>query len=165
MKRGFNKKAQGIMGLPFSIIFSLILIIVFIIFAFIAVNHFIDIGKCSQVGQFYDSLQKKVDEAWSSQTSNFDFKADVPSGVTRICFANLSERISNDEDYQLLKNYEIYDANTFIIPVGKACNMPYKLINHINVTRITETRNPYCIDVSRKLKIQKDFYDKWVIIS
>lgn len=162
-----NKRAQSIMGLPFGLIFSIILIVVFIVFAFIAVKHFLSIGDCTSVGQFYTDFQKKINEAWTSQISSFEYKIDLPSGVKKICFANLSESVKGanaKEDYDEIERFSVYEANTFIVPVGKACDMPYKLINHINLEEITKTRNPYCISVSQKVQIKKDIYDKFVLI-
>ena len=61
--------------------------------------------------------------------------------------------------------YSVYDANLFLIPPADACNMPYKLIKHINASAILSVSNPYCVDVDDGLHIKKDFYDKLVIIS
>ena len=118
MKRGFDKHgdahsglvikpinlsrpklAQQTMGIPFGLIFAIFLIVVFIVIAFIAVRHFLDIGSCSETGLFYDSLQKKVNEALSSQLSDFKFDINLPSGIQKVCFGNLSADITNTEDY------------------------------------------------------------------
>lgn len=155
------------MSLPFGMIFSIILIVIFIVIAFIAIKYFLDIGDCAKVGQFYGELQKKVDDAWRSQESSFEISISLPSGVQEICFSNLSEAklaSSPGVEYKELKRYSVYDANTFIYPPSKSCEMPYKLINHINVSEMTKTKNPYCISVKDKLKIKKDIYDKSVII-
>ena len=168
-KRGINKKAQHTMGLPFGVIFAIFLIIVFIVIAFIAVNHFLEIGDCSKVGKFYDDLQDKIGEAISGQESNFLFDVDLPSGIDVICFANLSDDIhgeESDENYQKLRDFEIYDGNIFLLPRGKACDMSWKKMDNINITKITKEKNPYCIDLERRneLRIKKGFYDKYVVI-
>lgn len=160
-----NKSAQHTIGLPFGIIFAIFLIIVFIVIAFIAVNHFLDIGECSGVGLFYDELQDEVNEAWISQSSDKGFEIDLPSGITRVCFANLSAPVNgNEEDYGEIKNYELYEANVFLVPPGKACNMAYTNIKHLDVEKITQDKNPFCVDVSRDLRIKKDVYDKLVLV-
>lgn len=160
-----NKSGQSIMGLPFGIIFSIILIVVFIMAAFFAINHFLEISKCTQVGEFYDDLQKNVNDAMASGGSEFTFKTSLPSGIQKICFANLSAPITGDkEDYEAMKNYDVYDANTFLLPSGKTCGMQYKLIQRINVSEITKMKNPYCVDVARDLVIKKEIYGKYVII-
>lgn len=160
-----GKRAQESMSIPFGMIFSILLIVVFIVIAFIAVNHFLSIGDCSNVGQFYADLQKQVDNIWTSQSSNASFKIDLPSGVEKICFYNQSKAVSESakDDYNLIEE-KIPGHNIFLIPPGKSCNMPSKEILHLDLEYITRDRNPYCVDVSRDLQIKKDFYDKFVKI-
>ena len=158
------KRSQQTMSMPFGLIFSIFLIVIFIVIAFIAVRHFLSIGDCSGVGLFYsdtkdsDGLQYNINLAFTSDFYEDIYKINLPSGITRVCFANLSATINNQEDYEQIKNYDVYEANLFLIPPEETCNMPYKLIKHLNITKITELRNPYCVDVSRDLKIKKDPY-------
>ncbi len=167
-RSGFNKyniltkpkRSQHILGLPFSVLFSIFLIVVFIVVAFIAMGYFLDWRDCVGVGQFYEELQNKVDGAWASQSSDFEYEIDLPGGVDRVCFANLSASITGDvEDYEQIRDYYVYEANLFLLPAQEACNMPHKLIKHINISVIIENSNPYCVDVSENLRIKKDFYD------
>jgi hypothetical protein len=160
-----SKSAQHVVGLPFSVIFAIFLIVVFIVIAFIAINYFLDIGECSQIGEFYNELQEEVNEVWASQESSVNFEININSGITRICFSNLSEEMTgNQEDYEQIKNYEVYKANLFLIPPEKTCNMPYKFIKHINISEITKDKNPYCINTNQILKIKKGFYDSEALI-
>ena len=160
-----NKKGQQLMGMPFSMIFAIFLIVVFVVVAFIAVGYFLDIGKSSSVGMFYRELQGAVDDAFSSQSSEVSFDIDLPSNIKFICFANLSARITNQgADYEAIKNYDVYDANVFLVPPEYAQNMQWKFIEHIDVAKITENENPYCVDVKDRMKINKGFYDKLVWI-
>ncbi len=161
-----NKKAQQTMGMPFGMIFAIFLIVVFIVFAFMVAKSFLNFGESASVGSFYNDLQKAVNVAIQSQESNSNFVIDLPSGIKKVCFANLSARITNKGiDYNSIKDYEVYDANTFLIPPEKAQGMQWKKINRINITKITEEKNPYCVNVSSKLKIKKGFYDRLVWIS
>jgi len=153
------------MGMPFGVIFAIFLIVVFVVVAFIAISNFLDIGNASKVGMFYQDLQTEVNKARNSQSSEFEFKINLPNKIEKVCFANLSAKItSNFEDYEMIKNYDIYEANTFLLPPENAENMQWKNINYINITKITESKNPYCVLVSNNLKIKKDFYDKLVKI-
>ncbi len=161
MKKGMNKKGQQIMGLPFSMIFAIFLIIAFIVIAFIAIKYFLTLGGCGGVGLFYDNFQEKINDAWKSQGSEFNYEIDLPSGITRICFGNMSGDINNYEDYGLLQGFD-YEDNLFLIPQKEACNMGSKFIEHLNIDEITKTKNPWCVDVSYVLRIKKDFYDKSV---
>jgi hypothetical protein len=58
-----------------------------------------------------------------------------------------------------------YDSNTFLLPVEKTCNMPHKMIKHMDIEAITKTNNPYCVETGKKLRIKKDVYDKLVKIA
>ncbi|MFZ5954983.1 MAG: hypothetical protein ACOYT4_01030 [Nanoarchaeota archaeon] len=160
----FNyKKAQQTMALPFGFMFALILIVIFIIFAFIAINHFLNLGTCGNIGMFYENFQKKIDDAYASQSYSESFKIELPSGMEKICFANLSEKITNYEDYKKIRPKD--NANLFLIPQEKACDMPYKLINHLDIQKIIEDKNPFCIGKDQKIRIEKDFYDKFITLT
>ena len=165
MKKGIGKKGQQTMGMPFGIIFAIFLIIVFVVIAFIAVRGFLDIGKSSGVGMFYRELQDAVDDSWGGQSSEINFTIDLPSDIKRVCFADLTaNEIDEGPEYNAIRNYDVYDANTFLIPPEYAQGMEWKLIEHINITRITKDANPYCVDVEDELQINKGFYDKLVWI-
>ena len=153
------------MGLPFGMIFAIFLIIVFVVIAFIAVRGFLDIGQSSGVGMFYRELQDAVDGALREQSGEASFKIDLPSGIKVVCFANLTATITNTgKEYELIKDYEVYDANTFLVPPEYAQDMQWKLIEGIDIVKITRKSNPYCVDVEDGLKINKEFYGKLVWI-
>jgi len=153
------------MGLPFGMLFAILLIVVFIVATFMGIRFFLDFGKTSEVGLFYQGLQKNVDDAWNGQSSSARFNIDLPSGVKEVCFANLSATITNPGvEYDYIKDFFVYEANTFLIPPGEGKGMEWKLIRHIDIAKITERENPYCVKVADGLTIKKDFYDKLVWI-
>ena len=158
-----NKKGQQAVGMSFGMIFAIFLIIVFVVIAFMAVNSFMDLGESASVGMFYEELQEAVNDALQSQESDRKFAMNLPGGVEKICFGNLSASITNPgEDYDAIKDYVVYEANTFLLPPEKAAGMSWKHIDRINVAKITENSNPYCVDVDVDLKIRKEFYDRLV---
>ena len=154
------------MSLPFGIIFAIFLIVVFVVIAFIAIGYFLDIGRSSNVGMFYREFQDAVDDAMGGQFSEAVFEIDLPDGVKLVCFANLSQPITDSEspEYKAIENYEVYDANTFLVPPEYAEGMEWKLIEHIDIEKITHEDNPYCVNVEDGLNVKKDFYDKLVIV-
>lgn len=164
--RSINKKAEGAIGMSFGWLFSLILIIFFIFTAIYGIRAFLNMASCSKVGTFYGSLQDKIDEAYRSSSSDFEMDVNIP-GVDMICFANLSEKITGSLDvYEEIEKYEIYGANTFLLPTGKACDMPYNTIKHLNISKTTLSKNPLCFDISDggKIRIAKGYYEKAVTI-
>lgn len=162
-----KKRAQSTMSMPFGMIFAIFLIVVFVVFAFMAIAGFFEIGDTASVGMFYEELQDAVDEALSSQSSQKPFEINLPKGIKQVCFANLSSssRITNPgEEYQSIKYYDIYNANTFLLPPEKAQDMQWKFIEHLDLEKITATENPYCVDVNEGLIIKKDFTSRLVYL-
>ncbi len=169
MKRGLIKarKAQ-LFGMPFSTIFSIFLIVVFIAVAFYAIRYFMNIGKCSETGLFKEELQDAIDAAWNSQSSSKTFSSSLPSSVEYACFANLAEAETGNskekEIYKELKKNADYTANLFFYPQRNAC-IPSANIKHINMTELS---NPYCIPAENnriEIKIEKGFYDSLVKVA
>lgn len=166
IKRGSkkNKKAQEVFGMPFSTIFSIFLIVVFIVVAFYAIRYFINIGKCSETGLFLDDFQNAIDNAWQSQSSSKTFSNSLPSAIEYVCFADLSKASSSTgkekEIYTELRKNADYTANLFFYPQKKAC------IKAANIKYIEMPEgNPYCIPVKNgkvEIKIEKGFYDSLV---
>ena len=93
MKKRFikNKKGQEVLGLSFGIIFSIILIVFFIVIAGIVIKSFLGAQDCARLGIFIDRLEKDVDKSWNSPSDSHTFKGDLPSKIDYICFGNLTE--------------------------------------------------------------------------
>lgn len=164
MRKINNKKAD--INLSFGMIFSIILIAVFIFAAIYAINFFLNYSKCIQVGRFYEDFQSEINSAFMSQsTENKVFSVNLPKNIDKICFANLSMKITNPgEDYEQIQDYYLDDFNLFILPGENACSIPYKSIKKINLSKILETENPYCINNGEDLLLTKKIYDKNVLI-
>jgi hypothetical protein len=159
----WNRKAQQTMGLPFGMIFAILLIVVFIVVAFIAIGSFLDIWRTSSVGTFYDDFEEVVDNAARGQFEESSFEIDLPAKIESVCFADLSAEITNSgAEYEAIRNYDVYNANVFLVPPEYAENMQWKFIEHLDVGRITVDENPYCVAADGELKIRKGFYDKLV---
>lgn len=66
-------------------------------------------------------MQDSVDDAWRGQSSSSHFDINLPSEIDKVCFANLSATITNrGEDYEFIKDFYVYEANVFLIPLEKA---------------------------------------------
>lgn len=160
-KRG--KKA--IMQLPFGMIFSIFLIAIFIVLAFFVIREFLSWKKCADVGLFYRDLEENVDRIFSSQiTKNMSFEIKLPSGIDFACFVDTEKSLSGEfrEKYNSVFGKNI---NLFFTPSENACNMGTKKINRINITELTDKRNPYCLKNKEEIKLEKGLYDSLVRIS
>ncbi|MFH1500642.1 MAG: hypothetical protein ABIE22_01725 [archaeon] len=164
-----NKK--GMMEMPFGMIFSIFLIVVFVVVAFIAISHFLDLKRCTEVSSFYADLEKDVNTVWKSSTSNQEFSRYLPGGIDYVCFIDFE-----NSEYSLVDGINIYDeygryaeseGSIFLYPDNKACNMPYFNLKHINISQTTSRLNPYCIEVEEgrvTFKLEKSFYESLVTI-
>ena len=161
-----NKKAQQTMGMPFGVIFSIILIVVFIITAGIVVKHFLGLQKCSEISIFLKDFQDEFDKVWQSSSTEKTFAIGLPSAITEVCFTNMTLPLTNNKYSDVKTRYGFYNPNFFFYPPEKACQIPYYNIKHINITSITNGENPYCIknENNPKMKISKGFYESLVRI-
>ncbi len=170
-KRVRNKKSQEAIGMSFSMIFSIILIIFFIAVAFMAIRYFLKVQNCARVGDFVSEVKIKTTEAWDSQKSGFEKKYILPSNLEYVCFADLSQELRGQneavlEDLGFFQEWE--KSNMLLYPKGNSCNMPVHNIEHLDIAKMTKTKNPYCIEVKSgqiTLKFEKGYVDRLVTIS
>lgn len=160
-----NKFAQQSFGMSFGMIFSIFLIVIFIVFAGFAINFFLDLGDTVNVGDFYNDFQDEIDNAWQSQSSSKIFEIDLPKKIELVCFADLNRDITGSREvYREIEIYSFDDVNLFLYPPSNAEGLERKKMEHINLSEIVKTQNPKCFENGRKVTIKKDFYDKSVIV-
>lgn len=158
-----SKKAQGVFGMPFVVIFSIILIVVFLAVAIYAIIHLVDIGECSKVKLFIDDFKTDVKNSWLSEKgSTRTFSSILPSYINYVCFADLTKESQDDtgsefkDIHRELKEDGKYTNNMFFYPTGKSCIASVK-IEHINPH--LEENNPNCIPVANgkiEIKLEKE---------
>lgn len=153
-----TKRGQ-VLGMPFSMMFSIILIIFFIIAAFVAIKIFWNPNACAlsdraQEGMFKQDLQDSVNEAWNSGGADMPFKINLPGKIEYLCFINSESPGKGDfsGDYEQVLTFG--SDNTHLFPGGKACEgFASFQTEHINITEITKENNPYCIKNGKDARI------------
>lgn len=152
MKRG-NKKAQ--LQISFGMIFSIILIIVFLAFTGYVITKFFGLQKGIIAGTFLNDLQSDVDKMWGGSQGSEVFEYNVPSKTEFVCFTDFSRLGKGDKQelYSTLKQSFFGSENLVFYPIGSAEGIDSKKIEHINITRITQIENPFCLS-SVKGKVQ-----------
>lgn len=164
-KRG-NTKGQ--MKLSFGMIFSIILIIVFIAFAFYAINFFLDMQENVSSKKLITDIQKDVDSVWRSSESSQTFEYTLPKNVDALCFVDWSlEASSGNEDiHSEIEAGTLQEGNVVLYEESETrVNMETFGIEHINLQRIISSENPYCIrkiDGKVNLVLKKGFQDALV---
>lgn len=151
----------------FGMIFSILLMIFFIIVAFIVIRSFLQSRDCTQIAIFINDLQTEVDKAWNSQSSDFPFERIIPSSLQYVCFADLGKSITGEfkdigDDISIYKDYS---SNMYLYPKEKACKLSRISMKHMDIEGMIIKNNPHCIKISNgriKMKVVKDFKDRLV---
>lgn len=169
LRKQRTKKGQQIMSIPFGLIFSIILIIAFLVTAALVIKHFLGLKECTEIGSFIrDDLERTVDDVWRSTSRTEYLTINIPSGIEKICFVNLSEPATphNRAVYDEMRRYRTQNPNVLFYPPEASCDLQYFKLAHIDIERIISTENPYCIDNkgTPKIKVEKGFYDSLVSI-
>ena len=163
-----SKKAQ--MEISFGMIVSVILIIVFVAFTFYAIGKFLGMQRSVQIGKFTSDLQFDVDKIWKTSQGSQPVSYILPSRIEKVCFVDYanSEKGVNALLYEKLKLGFYGSENLIFYPVGSGEGLDSTIIEHINLEKITETQNPFCIENTNgkvKLTVSMDFGESLVKIS
>ena len=102
------KRKRGAMELSFGMLFSIILIIIFIAFAVYGIGKFLNLQKNIQTKTFVNDLNYDVDKLWRSQGSQ-PVTYTVPVNVERVCFSE--DEFEKDINMEIRgeKSIETYD--------------------------------------------------------
>ena len=162
-----SKRSQ--MKLSFGMIFSIILIVIFIAFAFYAINKFIGIQDSVKIGRFVDKLQSDIDKIWKGSQGTQKEEYSIPSKIEDVCFVDYSypKKGQNQDYYQKLKQAYYGGENLIFYPVGSGEGLDSFEIIHIDIEEMTKNENPFCIkNVEGKINIVvgKNFGENLVTI-
>lgn len=160
-----SKRAQESIGMSFTMIFSILIIVFFFVAAFFAIDYFLDFQKTSLVGLFVEDLQGTVDEAWYSSTdSEFFFNSTLPLKMKYVCFINISQSPTNSDPLER----EIYEKIKWSGVAGDKVNMifyPTEIVEKMTFQNIKHIKipddNPHCIKIeegkiSMRVKLKLD---------
>ena len=135
-------KKRGQMKLSFGMIFSIILIIIFIAFAFFAINKFISTQRTIQYHQFLEEFQKDVDGMWKGQQSSQEVSYNLPSSIKQVCFTNDCSHLGIE--------FDCYSSNDNLIFNSTKKNFDSTFISHLDMTKIVPSgRRLRCFGVTK----------------
>lgn len=157
---------KGDLQISFGMIFSIILIIAFLGAAFYVIKIFLGLKNCAVQGAFIEDLQANIDKAWRSPETSSTISLNLPSSVDYVCFVDV-DAPPKGRNSGAYNDVTIFNKNMILYP-SKCGGLEGKNMNHINVTQITATHNPMCIetkDGKATLKIVKTLYERSVMIS
>lgn len=158
------------MKLSFGMIFSIILIVVFLAFAIYAIMKFLDIQKGVQVGQFSNDLQTDIDKMWKGSQGSIEQTYRIPSGVDYVCLAdfNSPKKGINMDKYSDLRKVFYEFENLVFYPIGSGAGLDSIVVRHINLSNTVSSENPLCFpneDGKVKMIIKMNPGDTLVTVS
>ena|SRR3989338_884383 len=170
MFNNFRANKKGDMNLSFGMIFSIILIVIFISFAFYAIQKFLDIQNSAQVGKFSSDFQASVNSMWKGSEGSQSEQYFLPSKIKNVCFIDYEsgKRGKYQEFYGEFNQVFYGDENMFFQPVGSAQGFDSIYVRNINVEAITEENNPFCIGNTNgkvNIRLKKNFGEALVTVS
>jgi uncharacterized protein (UPF0333 family) len=164
-----SMERKGQLKLSFGMIFSIILIAIFIGTAFFAINKFLDVQNTVQVGKFATEFQADVKKIWEGSQGSEQKKYTLPKKVQKVCFIDypFEAKGNNTDLYKKFEQVFYEKENMFFYPIGSAQGLNSREIKHIDIEKTTKTQNPFCIDNIKgatKLIIKKNFGEAEVTI-
>ena len=139
MEREGNKRGQ--MKISFGMIFSIILIIVFVAFAFYIIPKFFTWSDQAVTQKFYESLNNDVYSTWTSTFGSQTVEYNVPSSVKQVCFKN--------------------DQNGNVYFIEKT-PVPGQFVDHLNITK------SFCVNATKgkvDFVLEKNYGEGLVTVS
>lgn len=117
-------KKGGQTQLSFGMIFSVILIIVFIAFAVYGITKFLELQRFAQVEKFKNDFQADIDNMWRTTQGSQLEEYIIPNKIEKVCFSNGKTEnmyfvpVTLNYEGALLKNIDITETikNSNIIP-------------------------------------------------
>jgi uncharacterized protein (UPF0333 family) len=138
---------RGQFEMSFGMIFSIILIIIFIAFAFYAITKFLQLQDTIKISQFESNLQSDINKIWKSPEGSQNVEYLLPSQITAVCFQN--------DSFQNL----VFNSQNII---------PGTMINNIDIAGIIGSNKQFCVNnIQGKVDmvIKKDYGDALVTIT
>ena len=157
------------MKLSFGMIFSIILIIIFMTFSFFAIKKFMGISNTAQIAKFKSALQADVDKVWKSSQSSQQMSYILPSKITHVCFVDFTIRTRglNQAFYDDLNTVYFGSENLVFYPIGSAEGFDSTKIKNIDLNKMIENNNPFCFkntDGKVKITLQKSYGESLVTL-
>ena len=98
---------KGQLKLSFGMIFSIILVILFLVFAFYAIQKFLSMQEQVQLNQFKEDFQGEINKLWQSTQGSKNLEYKLPSKTTSVCFDNgISIKLNNRYQTFLLEHVD-----------------------------------------------------------
>lgn len=137
---------KGAMEISFGMIFAIILIIVFLAFAFYGIKKLLGVQEYSMISKFKSDLQEDVNKMWNGPQGQQNMSYSLPKKIEGVCF-----RVSEN-------------GNLYFLPAGK---FPEGNIDHLDIERIIGSKDEKCFENKEgkiTFTLKKDFGENLVTL-
>jgi len=138
---------RGQLKISFGMIFSIIMIIIFLTFGFYAIRMFLGIQEKATVGLFLDDFQGDVNSVWQSIEGSQEEEYNLPKKIEYVCFiySDNPEAGKHRDFFSDLKITLLDENNIAFYPVGSS-GIESAEIKNLDIGGITQNENPFCIE-------------------
>ena len=160
------------MGVPFQLIFSIIIIVAVIVVSFFVIRMFLERAEQAKFEDSVAYLKDEILSVWRSDRASKTIELKTSSKPDSVCFANLSD--PNPRGNMVIFN-ELDrfngDSNFFFYPLGVAEEYESESARNIKCSGkecIKILKNPICFENRNgkiSIKLEKKVGDPYVIIT
>ena len=139
------KSNRAQMKMSFGMIFSIILVIIFLVFAFYGIKKFLGMQDTIQINQFVENLQTDVNKVWKSTSGSQEVEYRLPKKIYEVCF------VEDDSGNLIMKFGDIFDRQN---------------IENLDMANTLGTKNNLCFETEGKIDfiLSKDYGEVLVTI-
>ncbi|MFH1586144.1 MAG: hypothetical protein ABIB79_05235 [archaeon] len=137
---------RGQLKISFGMIFSIILIIIFLVLTFYVIKILLNTQKDTTVLMFIDDLQKDINKMLKGPQGSDEFSYNLPKNIEAVCFTN--------DPYQNLE----FESDEYIDGT---------ILENIDIEETTKDEDPYCVSTSKgkiNLRLSKGYGENSIII-
>ena len=173
-------KKRGQIEISFQLIFSLILVAVFIYAAVTGIKYFMNTADHAKIVSFISEVEARVESAWMTTEISQNYEFNLPAGIKYVCFAkpntldiiSLSRlNISECGDFNTyVSNFKSAGMNMFFCPAKASWTVGAPIDATIDCKGkdcLEFPKSPYCIKNNGKIsiKLEKNYGEAKIILS
>ncbi len=141
---------KGQMDLSFGMIWAIIIVIVFIAFAIYVIIHFLSVSDKVKIEQFAEAFQSSIDDIRGGLQGSNTVSYSIPASIDKLCFLDeKSPAIGKNKDLYDTLSWIAVEENLVFYPEDSGEGKGGLVLENIDLDKITEKENPYCITNSK----------------
>jgi hypothetical protein len=139
-------------------IFSIILIVVFISFAFYGILKFLAFQQDAKYHQFLDDLNSDIDKIWKSSQGSQELSYSLPSSVSEVCFVKTC----------VASKYYCRTSSDNLVFLNSKNKFESYYLDNLDLEKSLGTKQELCfnaVNTNIKIKLYKNYNEALVKVS